>query len=334
VTPEYKLKNGDRIVHHTVRREPPVTGQPIPIVAETEDFVVVNKPSSLPAHPCGAYRYNTLPFILAKDHGYEDLHTMHRLDRLTSGVVLLARNKAAAELFTEQMTAGKLQKEYVARVKGIFPKGGELVECNAPIACVNVELGEYAVDFQRAGEGKRKAKEAKTLFKWLHTMPDNTSLVRCFPKTGRTHQIRVHLQYLGYPIANDECYGGDIEYPGTRKLPHILHVPEKKEFDSTPIASDSAGDQNAMRKIPEGVIESNATSGPASVAKKQLPEELEWQERAHAMEIWLHAHRYKSEDWEFMAELPPWAAEAKAAIAKVEAGSAVASQIVPQRTGD
>ena len=92
---DYKLKNGDHIVHKTVRREPPVLGEPLNLVAVTDDFVVVNKPPSIPAHPCGAYRYNSLPFILAKEHGYLGLHTMHRLDRLTSGLVLLARTKAS-----------------------------------------------------------------------------------------------------------------------------------------------------------------------------------------------------------------------------------------------
>jgi 23S rRNA-/tRNA-specific pseudouridylate synthase len=96
VTCEYKLRNGDHIVHKTVRREPPVLGEPLALVAVTDDFVVVNKPPSIPAHPCGAYRYNSLPFILAKDNGFVGLHTMHRLDRLTSGLVLLARTKASS----------------------------------------------------------------------------------------------------------------------------------------------------------------------------------------------------------------------------------------------
>jgi len=294
VSCEYRLKNGDHIVHTTVRREPPVDGAPIEVISMTDDLVVVNKPSSIPAHPCGAYRYNSLPFILAKENNLCDLHTMHRLDRLTSGVVILARTKAASEEFTKQMTACELQKEYLARVKGDFPAEG--AECHGPIACKNIKVGVYAVD-----DKDPKAKEASTFFELLHRLKDGTSVVKCRPKTGRTHQIRVHLMHLGFPIANDGCYGGDQNFPGTRTLPHDDEQPcEQVPRDTVEAAGNST-------TVAEGSAPAATKDSPAKQAPGKEDGAHAWQERAHAMEIWLHAHRYKSPSWEHVAELPQWA---------------------------
>lgn len=73
------------------RHEPPVNGKPLEVLVDDGEMVVVDKPASLPVHPCGRYRHNTVIFILGKENGLSGLHTVHRLDRLTSGVLLFAR---------------------------------------------------------------------------------------------------------------------------------------------------------------------------------------------------------------------------------------------------
>lgn len=85
------------------RHEPPVTAQPIRILAEDEEVVVVDKPSSLPVHPCGRFRHNTVIFILGKEHGLRELHTLHRLDRMTSGVLMFAKTAAVSKRIDEQV---------------------------------------------------------------------------------------------------------------------------------------------------------------------------------------------------------------------------------------
>lgn len=85
------FQNNDLMKNKVHRHEPPVVGHPIEIIEENDEVVVVDKPASLPVHPCGRFRHNTVIFILGKERGLSELHTVHRLDRLTSGVLLFAR---------------------------------------------------------------------------------------------------------------------------------------------------------------------------------------------------------------------------------------------------
>lgn len=99
----YPFQNNDFLRHTVHRHEPPVTAQPIRILTEDDEVVVVDKPSSLPVHPCGRFRHNTVIFILGKEHGLRELHTLHRLDRMTSGVLMFAKTTAASKRIDEQV---------------------------------------------------------------------------------------------------------------------------------------------------------------------------------------------------------------------------------------
>ncbi|XP_054490279.2 pseudouridylate synthase RPUSD2 [Agelaius phoeniceus] len=189
------LKNNDFLRNTVHRHEPPVTAQPIRILAEDEEVVVVDKPSSLPVHPCGRFRHNTVIFILGKEHGLRELHTLHRLDRMTSGVLMFAKTAAVSKRIDEQVRQRQLEKEYVCRVVGEFPE--HEVVCEEPILVVSYKVGVCRVD--------AKGKPCQTLFQRL-SYNGSSSVVRCLPRTGRTHQIRVHLQFLGHPILNDPIY--------------------------------------------------------------------------------------------------------------------------------
>jgi 23S rRNA-/tRNA-specific pseudouridylate synthase len=117
------------------RHEPPVSAERVSVLHDAGDLVVVNKPASLPIHPGGRYRRNTLVAVLAKEHGLPDLHPVHRLDRLTSGVLLLARSARAADRVRVEFERGAVRKLYLARVAGRFPAAGMTVD--QPLRCKN-----------------------------------------------------------------------------------------------------------------------------------------------------------------------------------------------------
>uniref|UniRef100_A0A8C2D6E8 RNA pseudouridine synthase domain containing 2 n=1 Tax=Cyprinus carpio TaxID=7962 RepID=A0A8C2D6E8_CYPCA len=174
------LKNNDFMRNTVHRHEPPVSGKPLEVLVDDGEVVVVDKPASLPVHPCGRYRHNTVIFILGKEKGLSGLHTVHRLDRLTSGVLLFARTLEVSKKLDAMVRERQLEKEYVCRVEGEFPEGE--VVCEEPILVVSFRVGFCRVD----------------------------------PK-GRTHQIRVHLQFLGFPILNDPIYGSSAWGPNRAK---------------------------------------------------------------------------------------------------------------------
>nr|XP_057946299.1 RNA pseudouridylate synthase domain-containing protein 2 [Doryrhamphus excisus] len=196
------LKNNDHMRNTVHRHEPPVVGKPLEVLVDDGEVLVVDKPASIPVHPCGRFRHNTVIFILGKERGISELHTVHRLDRLTSGVLLFARTLETSKKLDQLVRDRKLEKEYVCRVEGEFPQG-ELI-CEEPILVVSFKIGLCRVD--------PKGKECRTVFQRL-SFNGKTSVVRCLPLTGRTHQIRVHLQYLGFPILNDPIYGSSAWGP-------------------------------------------------------------------------------------------------------------------------
>ena len=201
------LKNNDLVTSKRHRHELPVIHQPIEIIEDTPELLVVNKPSSLPIHPCGRYRYNTLIYILAKEHGYRTLRTTYRLDRLTSGLIIFTKTWLRAKQITAQIAARNVSKEYVCKVAGRFPNNEV---CSEPIGALSHRMGVYRAD--------PNGKEANTTFELLHyNASSDTSVVLCKPKTGRTHQIRIHLQFLGYPIVNDPIYNTSLWGPSKGK---------------------------------------------------------------------------------------------------------------------
>ncbi|XP_062547270.1 pseudouridylate synthase RPUSD2 isoform X1 [Armigeres subalbatus] len=202
VPTDYRLKHNDLLANIVHRHEVPVTSQPITIVHMDDDIVVVNKPASIPVHPCGRYRHNTVVFILAKEYNLKNLRTIHRLDRLTSGLLLFGRSPKKARQMEHQIRNRQVQKEYICRVEGEFPDG--IIECKEPIEVVSYKIGVCKVS--------AKGKECTTTFQKLG-YNGTSSVVLCKPLTGRMHQIRVHLQYLGYPVVNDPLYNHEVFGP-------------------------------------------------------------------------------------------------------------------------
>jgi len=201
---DYTLKNGDTINHKASRNEPPILAEHIKIVFESENLLVVKKPASMPVHPSGAYYKNSMIYILQHEMKLWPAYLVHRLDRVTSGIILLAKNSKSAAEATKLFQTDTMQKYYVARVKGNFPHLH--YQLNAGITCLDHKNGVYAVD--------PLGKPSSTIFKkFFYDSESDQTVLECQPLTGRTHQIRVHLSHLNHPIANDIAYGGTLLNP-------------------------------------------------------------------------------------------------------------------------
>lgn len=175
---------------------------------EDDGLIVVNKPAPLPMHACGRFNRNSLNYLMGKVFSGERLRILHRLDANTTGVVLFARKKSVARPIHEQFKAGTVSKIYLAKVNG--HPAGDKFSCDQKISDDTKAAGSRAIDTGESGLA------ATTEFEVLERRNDGTSLVRCFPKTGRTHQIRLHLSYLGLPIVGDPTYAAS-EQPNEKQ---------------------------------------------------------------------------------------------------------------------
>jgi len=194
---DHVLKEGDVIMHTMHKHEHAILDLDVEVVHDTEDMLVVSKPSSWPVHPVSNYRMNTLSFVLQKEMGYKDLRAMHRIDAATSGICMMAKGWEAAARLSDKFRAGPTRKEYLALVDGRFPQ--DQVVCKKP-------LDRYRLT-RKVWKEMKSSREAETIFSLLRYCPrTDTSLVSCKPVTGRTHQIRLHLTMLGFPIVHDPLY--------------------------------------------------------------------------------------------------------------------------------
>jgi RluA family pseudouridine synthase len=170
----------------------------IAVLYQDEHVVAVDKPPNLPTSPSGKYWDNCLVHIAASLLGLQKLYAVHRLDRETSGVNLLAKTESAARLLGQEFASGDVEKEYSAVLKGTL---------DAREIFVSVPLITDPVGTIRIRQvPSRRGRPAMTRFRLLARL-ERGSLVHVVPLTGRTHQIRAHAWYLGHPVVGDKLYG-------------------------------------------------------------------------------------------------------------------------------
>jgi tRNA pseudouridine32 synthase len=278
-----------------------------------------------------------------RGHGWNPL-PCNRLDRLTSGIMFIGKHPKAAEKLCTQIQSRTVRKEYVARVIGEFPEGD--IVCDQPIMQISPKLG--------LNRARASGKDARTVFKRLAYYPPTRtknlnegeprdvrsesekardskmawktkkgySVVRCLPLTGRTHQIRVHLQYLGHPISNDPIYcnqrvfgpslaAGDALSDDDHDIISRLSKMGKSEAAEAVAYHDEMMEEYNKRKAEK------MTGQVCEVCDTPLYSDP----GIHELGIYLHAKRYACADgkWGYETPLPEWALPPAGMIGPVEA---------------
>ncbi len=239
---------------------------PLRILYEDPDVVVLDKPAGMVVHPGAGHASGTL--VNALLHHVKDLSgiggelrpgIVHRLDRGTSGVMVAAKNDRAHQELSRQFADREVEKEYVALVWGVVQQGRRIEDA----------IGRDPVNRQKMSTRARRARSAVTRVTWARHFP-GVSLLKVAIATGRTHQIRVHLNAIGHPVVGDSVYGGLH-----RRVPHhlravlrlerpFLHAARlvfthptdgrRVEFDS-PLPPDLQGILDALVEIDEAAEE-------------------------------------------------------------------------------
>jgi len=203
------LKEGDVVsFENDIIKEPPVI-KDYTILFEDEDLLVVDKPGNLPCHPAGRYFTHTLWYLLKEDLGLDYLSFVNRIDRETSGIVLISKSARASKNCGDQFKAGTVLKRYMVAVEGDFPKETVLAEgylCREELSPVRKKRKFIFKD--TSGKIPPDVEACCTRFN-LVRQDGPISLVEAEPKTGRLHQIRATLCSLGYPVVGDKIYGVD-----------------------------------------------------------------------------------------------------------------------------
>lgn len=202
----YCVRAGEEIDILPVPDAPPTaTPQEIPleVLYEDEYVMAINKPAGMVVHPApGQWQGTVVNALLFRWGRTESPHTLrpgivHRLDKDTSGVLLIAKDSSTQEHLARQFKDRRVHKTYIAVVAGRFP---------APCGAITLPIGRHPVDRKKMSVRTRHGREAVSRYQVV-AESNGISLLRLFPETGRTHQLRVHLAAIGHPIVGDTVYG-------------------------------------------------------------------------------------------------------------------------------
>ncbi len=203
---EYRLEAGDevRIPPVRLREEGPAPSADRAaaildnVLYEDKKLLVIDKPAGIAVHGGSGISHGVIELLRAARPDLKDLSLVHRLDRETSGCLVIAKKRSALRALHEKFREGIVEKNYLALVVGDWQFGEQLID--APLLVTHRKGGERHVIVSPDGKAAQtRVRLSKTYGKF--------SLVQCSPLTGRTHQIRVHLQSAGFPIAGDDRYG-------------------------------------------------------------------------------------------------------------------------------
>ena len=234
----YKVKVGDEIsldipepVELVIKKE----DIPLDIVYEDEDILIINKPQGMVVHPSVGHHEHTLVNAImnhCKDlsgiNGVIRPGIVHRIDKDTSGLICIAKNDKAHECLAEQLKDHTMARTYIALVRGVIKENTGMID---------MPIGRDPNNRQKMAVVREGGKNAITNFKVLERLPSHT-LIECSLVTGRTHQIRVHMSHIGYPVEGDPLYAGknyDKIYAGGQLLTavklRLIHPTTKKEME-------------------------------------------------------------------------------------------------------
>lgn len=207
-TKNYKLRQGDLItvsIPDPVEYEAKAENIPLDIVYEDDDLLVVNKPKGMVVHPAAGNYEGTLVNALLYHcgdslsgiNGVMRPGIVHRIDKNTSGLLIVAKNDFAHKILSEQIKEHSFTREYEAVVYGNL-------KCDK--GTVDAPIGRHHIDRKRMTVTEKNSKNAVTHYEVIKRYRGYTH-IRCILETGRTHQIRVHMAYLGHPVSGDDVYG-------------------------------------------------------------------------------------------------------------------------------
>jgi 23S rRNA pseudouridine1911/1915/1917 synthase len=222
--PRQIVRNGDKI--NLI--EPPLEKietlpEPIPldVLFEDDDLIVINKPAGLTVHPGAGQREHTLVNALLSHcttlsgiGGKERPGIVHRLDKETSGCLVVAKNDIAHRALSKQFAARTVEKIYLALVAGKLRKAAGIID---------EKIGRHPVRRQRMSVTSRHGRAAKTEYRAIRSS-DQATLVECRLHSGRTHQIRVHLHHLGHPVLGDKIYAQRFAKNFPRQMLHAWRL--------------------------------------------------------------------------------------------------------------
>jgi len=208
---------------------------PLDIVYEDKDLVIINKPSGMVVHPASGNYENTLVNALIYRYNLDDTNVRsgiaHRIDKDTSGLVIVAKNDKTLELLTDMFKNKEIKKTYVAIVDGVI---------NNKSGTINAPITRDVKDRKKMMVGK-DGKNSITHFYVIKTFKNNT-YISLNLETGRTHQIRVHMAYIGHPVTNDKVYGKENtsfgQYLHASKLEFIHPITKKEIIVEAPLPEE------------------------------------------------------------------------------------------------
>ena len=217
VKSNYKVKTGDSLLVQ-IPEAAPVDIQPeamdLDIVYEDSDLLIVNKPVGLVVHPAhGHYSGTLVNGLLAHCTDLSGINgkmrpgIVHRIDKDTSGLLMIAKNDIAHQHLAAQLKEHSIKRAYYALVQGVISE---------PAGLVDAPIGRHETDRKKMAVTFKNSKEARTHYYVKERFAKN-SFIECRLETGRTHQIRVHMAYLGHPLVGDPLYGtrkNNLDFPG------------------------------------------------------------------------------------------------------------------------
>lgn len=222
VKPKYRLVVGDKVV---IKPEAPQKidlkpeAIPLDIVYEDADVIVVNKPQGMVVHPAPGHPDHTLVNALLYHSPLSTINgefrpgIVHRIDKDTSGLLMVAKNDQAHRSLAAQLKAKTTKREYVALVHGVIKQDAGTID--APIGRSHKDRKKQAI----VSDGRHAVTHFKVLKRYRHF-----TLVACRLETGRTHQIRVHMKSIGHPLAGDPLYGPRKTLPGHGQYLHAREL--------------------------------------------------------------------------------------------------------------